>query len=543
MLNQSSRVEEPAYTKRPLMQNESITIYARAAQAAVLDDGTLLCSNPDDRRINNIRQRLRSMGYLQMTVTVTAEEIESLYNEQDIENGLAADHQDLIQVEDSSALKKLDSIIHQAFINQASDIHIEVRQSGTVVRNRINSYLETVEELSYLVGVSTASVCFSVLARKDFSIEKMQQGTFTHDFKGVKHRIRINAQPVQGGCDVCLRFLSSIDQESERRVNKAVPSLEDLGYEQLHRFIINEGIQRGRGVIIIAGPTGSGKTTSFASIISLIPKYLKIYTIEDPVEKIIPNASQINLRADAEDTIELSERAKLVQKNLLRQDPDAALLGEVRDLSYAETLIEMASTGHLAMATLHTEGVIAILQRLNDLGIPWARLADPGLLNVLVYQRLVRVLCNECKLAYPHLHPKHPFFETTETTKYIKWRINHALTECENDPSQVFTRNPEGCSKCRAGITDRRAVVEVIRSDHTLCRYISSGDILGLKEHLEKVGWESVTDHAMKLVREGVIDPYEADMVAGPIGSEAEKNCFNYQQFKTQLSEEISHEN
>ena len=185
---------------------------------------------------------------------------------------------------------------------------------------------------------------------------------------------------------------------------------------------------------------------------------VKIYTIEDPVEKLIPNASQINVSADADDAEDLSEKYILYQKNILRQDPDDIMIGEVRDLSVAETALHVATTGHMALATIHTNGALPIIMRLHDIGISWQKLSSPGLLRALSYQRLTPCLCENCKITLATMPDSHPYRQNRKLASArvrIDQYMQDFIQQCNSDQLDCtpYVANPDGCSHVMVALT------------------------------------------------------------------------------------------
>ncbi len=303
-----------------------------------------------------------------------------------------------------------------------------------------------------------------------------------------------------------------------------LPSLLALGLTEQHEAVTLDALIEGSGTLFVAGPTGSGKTTTIASIMGSLPDDLKKYTIEDPIEKHIPGVSHIEVEGE-----DIEAQFDQHQQNLMRQDPDVAMVGEVRNLQVAETIIKLATTGHLAMATVHTDSAMAILTRLNDLGVSWHRLSDPGLLKVLLCQRLIGRLCDHCKIAFnPVLEARSA--DSTQVGRTVTRLAAHF------DNTTLYRVNPVGCDHCNdLGYTDRVVVAEVIRMDRTACTFIRNGDLMGWRDHLVAAGWPSIRDHAAARVMAGEIDPFDADKIAGPFGRDDEANNFNYGQHQKSL--------
>lgn len=502
---------------RTLHKNKELVSLAKKNGLLLLDNGMILTDQPsNDESIVNLRNMASRLNIPTSVFVTQTYYIQTFYEADSLEG--FNDDEEIEDLEDTKAVLRLTDIVAQGLQAKASDIHIELRGQSTFIRHREYGELKDIEQIPAGLGRSVISVAFRVKANGEFNFKEIQQGSFTQLIDGKEIRLRINYQPCVGGGDTVIRFLSNGND------NKVIP-LNQLGYSPLHIYLFDAAVRRGSGAILISGPTGSGKTTTLAGVLSSIPRIRKIYTLEDPVEKIIPNATQVNVNSGASDQEGLAKQFKTYQKNLMRQDPDVLMLGEVRDYEIASTAMQMALTGHISLGTIHTNSGLAILTRLNDMGVSWPRLADPGLLRILSYQRLTTTLCPHCKLNINDISSDHPYVKNSVNRIAYK-RISEHLDIDRHD--SIFTRNPQGCSKCSEGKIGQTVLAEVIYVDNKGREYIREGDILGYHKYLESNGWESITRHALNLIYQGSIDPFEVDSIAGPIGGADDEQSFDY---------------
>lgn len=274
----------------------------------------------------------------------------------------------------------LEQLLLQALQQQASDLHLEPHYEEFVIRLRIAGQLITFCRLSHEQGKQVATRC-KVLARLDITEQFLpQDGRFSVMFPDHGQRdFRLSCCPVLNGEKLVLRSLGTLQQ---------LPSLTELGMAATQLLCVQAALQRQAGLVLVTGPTGSGKTsTLYAMLKRLNHRQLNICTVEDPIE----------LRFDGVNQVPVSQQLSFakVLRALLRQDPDVLLVGEIRDAETAKIAIQAAQTGHLVLATLHTNSAIDSIQRLRSLGLPTNEVRTA--LSVLISQRLLRKLCPSCK--------------------------------------------------------------------------------------------------------------------------------------------------
>ena len=363
----------------------------------------------------------------------------------------------------------LESLIEEANAIQSSDIHIEAGEKECRIRLRVDGKL--IER--FIIGRSEYPALINkikILANLDIAEKRLpQDGRISFKSGNEEHDIRVSVLPSVFGEKAVLRLLrkSATDIDIGR-----------TGFSKRQMTDYLEGIKRSNGIVLISGPTGSGKTTTlYATLNKLNNNDVNILTIEDPVEYTIGGITQVHLREDIGLTFSRALRT------FLRQDPDIIMLGEIRDTETAQMAIRAALTGHLVLSTIHTNSAWGIVTRLIDMGVPPFLVAST--LNLAVAQRLVRKLCTSCKR------------EVTGMDKELP-RIPAAFKM----PDKYF--EPVGCEKCHhSGYSGRQAVFEVINIDEHLREEIKNSRTT-IKKYLEKTGIDKLSQTAFSLFCEGV---------------------------------------
>jgi type IV pilus assembly protein PilB len=287
-------------------------------------------------------------------------------------------------LEEAPAARILDIVMNQAIRDRASDIHLEPDEKGLLIRFRIDGILYEFLNLPRRIHPSVISR-IKVLGEMDIAETRLpQDGNFNVKLENRGFEIRVSTFPTIYGENAVLRILD--------QTNPLI-KLEDLGFAEEMLLRYKQLIRRANGIILVTGPTGSGKTTTLYASLNLINSTEKnIITIEDPVEYRLPLIRQTQLNLKAGITFATGLRS------ILRQDPDIIMVGEIRDLETSQVAIQAALTGHLVLSTLHTNDSVEAVTRLLDIGVePY--LISSSVIGVLA-QRLVRSICPECKLPY-----------------------------------------------------------------------------------------------------------------------------------------------
>ncbi|MAP95818.1 MAG: type II secretion system protein GspE [Ponticaulis sp.] len=346
---------------------------------------------------------------------------------------------DLLDAEDDAPIIKLiNGLIFEAVKRRASDVHIEPYEDKLSIRYRIDGVLQDVLSPSRRLAPLLVSR-IKVMARLDIAEKRMpQDGRISLALGGRSIDVRVSTLPSRYGERVVLRLL---DKDQARL------DLLDLGMgaESLEAF--KSALSSPNGIVLVTGPTGSGKTTTLYSGLSLLNDQTRnILTVEDPIEYGLDGVGQTQVNTKVGLTFAAGLRA------ILRQDPDVVMVGEIRDLETAEIAVQSSLTGHLVLSTVHTNSAVAAVTRLRDMGIEPFLLSST--LRAVLAQRLVRRLCQSCREAYTPAD-----FEARSL----------GLTP---DPSLVFYR-AKGCMACsNTGFEGRAGVFELVLVDQTLRRLI-----------------------------------------------------------------------
>lgn len=315
----------------------------------------------------------RGSSSTELTKVLTPEETEAEEDEE------AVAEEDL--AEDSPIAQTVNLIIEYAVKSGASDIHIEPREGNIIVRYRIDGVLKEANKLPKKVHSALVSR-IKILSNLKIDERRVpQDGRFKIQVGEGVFALRVSTLPITDGEKVVMRILSE---------DSKAATLEELGYWGKSLDTINQAIVQPHGMILVTGPTGSGKSTSLFSILSILNRpSVNISTIEDPVEYKVPGANQTQVNPKAGMTFAAGLRA------LLRQDPNIIMVGEIRDSETAGLAVQAALTGHLVFATLHTNNAATCLPRLLDMGIEPFLIAST--VRAVVGQRLVRRLCVDCR--------------------------------------------------------------------------------------------------------------------------------------------------
>lgn len=349
----------------------------------------------------------------------------------------------------------LSAIVISAVRLRASDIHIEPKEKQARLRFRIDGVLQDLTAFDR-EGWALILSRVKVMAKLKLNVRDVpQDGSFVLRIGDETFDMRLSTLPGGNGENIVIRLL---DRKSE------AVTISALGMKSRDLLIVNEELKRANGMILITGPTGSGKTTTLASFLREVNSpELKIITLEDPIEYRIAGVEQTQVDADAGYTFAIGLRS------ILRQDPDMIMVGEMRDVETAETAVHAALTGHLVFSTLHTNDAAGAIPRLIDMGIRPYVLAPA--LNLVIAQRLVRVVCQECAQSYQ------PDKETLERIKIAMAGVREDIFTPDklNDPALTFMR-AVGCEACgNTGFHGRLGVFEIFAVRDEMKNLVLSG--------------------------------------------------------------------
>lgn len=350
--------------------------------------------------------------------------------------------EDLLEKQDDAPIiRLLNALLSEAIKEGASDVHIETFEDRVTIRFRVDGILREVLVPPRVLAPLIVSR-IKVMAKLDIAEKRLpQDGRITLRIGGRAVDVRVSTMPTNHGERAVLRLL---DKQSSHL------DLAELGMEPKMETLLRDLITRPHGIILVTGPTGSGKTTTlYAALTLLNDKKRNILTVEDPIEYDLSGIGQTQVNSKINMTFARGLRA------ILRQDPDVVMVGEIRDLETAQIAIQASLTGHLVLSTLHTNSAIGAITRLDDMGVEPFLLSSS--LSAVIAQRLMRLLCPRCKKSSPA-----------------------AASECavmgipSENPPNIY--HPIGCDFCRhTGYAGRSSVCEIIAIDDELRTMIHDG--------------------------------------------------------------------
>ena len=373
-------------------------------------------------------------------------------------------------VNNTPVVKLVNNLVQQAYIRQVSDIHIEPFENDVLVRMRIDGDLV---EVMRLAPASLASVISRIKILSGMNIAEKrvpQDGRFAYSNDEFKVDLRVSTIPTMYGEKCVMRLLNTGGEN--------LLSFEQLGMtkENIARF--EHMLSAPNGIILVTGPTGSGKSTTLYAVLNRLRKpTINITTIEDPVEKQMFGINQVQVNTKAGMTFASGLLA------FLRQAPDVIMIGEIRDYETAEIAVRASITGHLVLSTLHTNDSVSTIVRLIDMGVPPYLVSAS--VNAIIAQRLVKRLCPYCKR-------KHIITDSEKTLLG-----DEAITE---------SFEPMGCPECNhTGYSGRIAIYEIVELDHRIRKMITTGaPVEDIKRVATENGAEFLADNLRELVKRGV---------------------------------------
>ncbi|WP_288703129.1 type II/IV secretion system protein [uncultured Ruminococcus sp.] len=374
------------------------------------------------------------------------------------------------RVDSAPIVKLATTIVENSFRADATDIHIEPFKTYTRIRIRVNGDLVELMNVANQVHNSLTTRLKLISGMNIAEKRVPQDGRFTQVVDGTTLDVRVSSLPTVNGEKIVIRILST-GQIALRKIT-------DLGMSDYNYRMFESMIKCPHGVMLVTGPTGSGKTTTlYAALGELAKPNVNVITVEDPVEKQIDGINQVQVNTKAGMTFAAALRS------ILRQDPDIVMIGEMRDSETAEIGIRAAITGHLVLSTLHTNDAASTIVRLVDMGIPPYMVAS-SLIGVIA-QRLVKVLCPKCKTAR---------MSTPDENKLMK--LDHSVPIYES----------RGCPECNnTGYKGRTAIHEIIHCSAGISTLIADN---ASKEELEicakKNGTKLLRENVSELVQQGV---------------------------------------
>ncbi len=360
----------------------------------------------------------------------------------------------------------------------SSDVHLEPRVSGLLPRYRVDGLLRSGQELPPDLTLAIVSR-FKVLANLDITENRMpQDGRFRAKYGTRTFDFRVSTMPSLHGEKVVLRLLDH---------SSLVTDLQMLGFSQRDKDQFESMLSRSHGMILVTGPTGSGKTTTlYAALACTMDEVKNVITIEDPVEYELLGVNQSNVQSDIGYTFASALRS------ILRQDPDVILVGEIRDEETADVSVRAALTGHLLLSTLHTNSAVATITRLQDMNVPSYLIAS-SLTGVLA-QRLARMTCRFCRQEIPQNDERRD-----EWSQFFDLPLNAKMY------------HGKGCSECNdTGTKGRVALIEILDVGPKLRKAIMGGqEASTLRQAAKEEGLRTLRDDAREKILAGILSPIQ----------------------------------
>lgn len=386
--------------------------------------------------------------------------------------------------DEAPIVKYVNKLLVDAIRMGASDLHFEPYEKSYRVRYRVDGVLREVAKPPIQLANRLASR-LKVMSQMDISEKRIpQDGRIKLKLSKTKAiDFRVNSLPTLFGEKIVLRILDP---------SSAMLGIDALGYEEDQKELFLEALHKPQGMVLITGPTGSGKTVSLYTGLNILnTESSNISTAEDPVEINLEGINQVNVSAK----VGLNFATAL--RSFLRQDPDIIMVGEIRDLETAEIAIKAAQTGHMVLSTLHTNSAPETLTRLRNMGVPSFNIATS--VNLVIAQRLARRLCPQCKV--PADIPKNSLLEMGFTEE-----------DLAHPDTQIF--QPVGCSQCREGYKGRVGVYEVMKITPEISKLImEDGNALDIAHTSEKLGFNNLRRSGLKKVLQGLTSLQEVNRV------------------------------
>ncbi|MES2584933.1 MAG: GspE/PulE family protein [Pseudomonadota bacterium] len=422
------------------------------------------------------------------------EEISGLARALEKDLGDAVDFGELtatVGLEGAPVVRLLQSLFEDATQVGASDVHIEPQEDGLQVRVRVDGVLQVQTQADKRIGAALAQR-LKLMAGLDISEKRLpQDGRFSVRIKENTIDVRLSTLPTAYGESAVMRLLNQ---------GAGMRRLDTIGMPDAMLKRFREVLGRSAGMVLVTGPTGSGKTTTlYAALAEINAAELKVITVEDPIEYRLPGLTQVQVNEKIELTF------ARVLRSVLRQDPDVVLVGEMRDAETAEIGMRAAITGHLVLSTLHTRDAMSTPFRLLDMGIPAFMVSTS--LQAVIAQRLLRTNCREC--AAPQ----------TPTPQENAW-----LEAMLPPGTSLSPKRGLGCSACNGtGYSGRQGVYELLEMDTELTHAASTSDPASfMRLARERMKGHTMAFHALELVRQGRTSLAEALRVGFDVGDSDE---------------------
>ncbi|QXE90738.1 GspE/PulE family protein [Geomonas subterranea] len=429
---------------------------------------------------NDILKILREFFGFRASVQAAESEVSTAVDLGNLEQFVRLKSGHEIEGTDRNIISAVDFLLQYAFDQRASDIHIEPKREKSLVRLRVDGVLHNVHVVPKQLHPPIVSR-IKMLSRMDLAEKRRpQDGRIKTSHQGREVELRVSTLPVAFGEKVVIRIFDP---------DVLMQDLDSIGFYPREYQLYSSFLRRPNGIILVTGPTGSGKTTTlYSSLRTLSSPEVNIVTVEDPIEMVMEEFNQVGVQAGIGVTFDK------VLRNVLRQDPDIIMVGEIRDKETAENAVQAALTGHLVLSTLHTNDAPSSVTRLIDLGVP-SFLISSTVIGIIA-QRLLRRICPACKRESQL---------SAEELEYLGLKR----------PVPVWSG--EGCAECRGtGYKGRTGIFEVLDVNEAIKAVIGERvDLAGLQAVARKDGLVTLREQAVRKMLEGITTYEEVIAVTG----------------------------
>jgi len=386
-----------------------------------------------------------------------------------------------IEGNDRHVISAVDFLLQYAFDQHASDIHIEPKREKSLIRFRLDGVMHNIHVIPKPLHAPIVSR-IKMLARMDLAEKRRpQDGRIKTNSNGKDVELRVSTVPVAFGEKVVIRVFDP---------DILLQDLDSMGFYQRELMLYNSFIRRPNGIILVTGPTGSGKTTTlYSTLRALSSPEVNIVTVEDPIEMVMEEFNQIGVQQA------IGVGFDTILRNILRQDPDIIMVGEIRDRETAESAVQAALTGHLVLSTLHTNDSVSAIVRLLDLGVP--SFLIPATMIGIIAQRLVRKICPHCKRERELTRDERAYLQLPKKS-YAVWE-------------------GEGCKECRStGYKGRTGLFEVLDMGERIKALVAdSVGLADLAAAAREDGLVTLRQAAIRKMLEGVTTYEEVIAMTG----------------------------
>ena len=394
---------------------------------------------------------------------------------------------DALEAASEPVVAAVEYLLHYAFEQRASDIHLEPRREESIIRMRIDGVLHPIYRIPKVVHGAMANR-FKIMSRLDIALKRPQDGRIRTARGDTEMELRVSTMPTTFGDKVVIRILDP---------NVLVRDLSELGFLKDERDMFERWLLRPHGLVVVTGPTGSGKTTTlYSALQALAAPDINVVTIEDPIEMVHEQFNQV--AANPKTGTAFADALR----HVLRQDPDVIMVGEVRDGETASQAVQAALTGHMVLTTLHTNDSVGAVARLRDLGVPSFLIA--ATLTGIAAQRLVRMVCPACAQDVP-----------LSADEVQALGVRHP----EDYAGKLVARRGTGCAKCRhTGYYGRSGIFELLPINSRLRHLVAENATPEvLHRTARQDGLRTLREHAIRKVASGATSFEEAMMATADV--------------------------